>query len=291
MKRAQKLIGLSLFLTSFLFILGSGFLPSLVLAQQGQANQGAGVNEGFVPPGETGGVNAEMQEGGGFSLADTPAFIARAFHEGGPVMYLIAIVLAVAIAFIVERYMVLFRQYDTDGNSFMAEIRKYVMEGDIDGAIRVCNGASRSALARVLKAGLSRATRPEDQIQNAVDAASLEIVGKIEKRIGHLAMIANVGVLMGLLGTIFGLIQTFAALGQEGLDPQQKTQMLSAGISEAMNCTAFGLFVAITTMIAHSWLGSKSTKIVNDVDEYSVKLIDLLSASKYRDVPKSPAQG
>jgi len=206
--------------------------------------------------------------------------IAYAFEAGGYMMVVIAFVLTFTVVVIIERYYTLFRKYDLDANSLMSEIRKYVLAGDVDGAIRVCNGAERSALARVLKAGLSRASRTEGQVQNAIDSISLEVIGKIEKRIAYLSMLANVATLFGLLGTIIGLMHAFSAIALA--DPSQKSAILSKGIAEAMNCTAFGLMTAIVAMISHSWLSSKATKIVSDVDEYSVKLMDLLSAQKLK---------
>ncbi len=202
------------------------------------------------------------------------------FQKGGPFMYVIAVTFAFALAFILERVMRLYATYYVDGTSFMFEVQKYVLANDLDGAIRLCNGAGNAALPRVIKAGLQRSSRDDQQIQNAIDAASLEVVPKLEKRLGYLALIANIATLMGLLGTIFGLIQSFAAIAVA--DASQRQNILSAGISEAMNCTAFGLIVAITTMIMHSILASRATKIIEDIDEFGVKLLDLLSARKYK---------
>lgn len=202
-----------------------------------------------------------------------------AFQKGGPAMYLIAIALGFSVAIIVERTVRLFFQYNIDGASFMFEIQKYILANDLDGAIRVCNGASRAALPRVIKAGLQRASRDETQIQNALDAASLEVLPKLERRLNYLVLIANVATLLGLLGTITGLIRSFSALALA--DASQRQALLSTGISEAMNATAFGLLVAILTMVTHSVLASKSTGLIEEIDEFGVKLLDLLSARKY----------
>lgn len=192
----------------------------------------------------------------------------------------IAIALALAIAFSVERFVRLFMQYNVDGASFMFEVQKYVLANDIDGAIRLCNGTGRAALPKVIKAGLQRAARDETQIQNAIDAASLEAIPKLERRLSYLALIANIATLLGLLGTISGLIKSFAAIAQA--DPAQRQAILSAGISEAMNATAFGLITAIFTMIVHSVLTNKANRLLEEIDEFGVKLLDLLSARKYR---------
>lgn len=203
-----------------------------------------------------------------------------AFQTGGSWMLPIAIAFTFAIALVVERFLRLFGQYNVDGPSFMFEIQKYILANDLDGAIRVCNGAGKAALAKVIKSGLQRASRSEEQIQNAIDAASLEIMPKLEKRLPYLALIANIATLLGLLGTITGLIKSFNAVALA--DPAQRQAILSAGIAEAMNATAFGLITAIFSMIAHSVLANRANKIVSEVDEFGVKLMDLLSARKFR---------
>ena len=202
------------------------------------------------------------------------------YQLGGLMMHPIAISLAITIAIVFERLMRIVFQYNIDGTSFMFEVQKYVLANDIDGAIRLCNGAGRAALPRVIKAGLQRASRDEHQIQNAIDAASLEVIPKIEKRLHYLGLIANLATLLGLLGTISGLIYSFGEVAKAPAAERQN--VLSAGIAEALNCTAFGLIVAITAMIFHSWLSSRAAVLVEEVDEYSVKLIDLLSARKYK---------
>ena len=124
----------------------------------------------------------------------------------------IAITLTFALAFSLERLWRLFFQYNIDGPSFMFDVQKFVLANDIDGAIRTCNAAGNAALPKVIKAGLQRASRSNEQIQNAIDAISLEMIPKLEKRLGYLALIANVATLLGLLGTIAGLIKSFAAM-------------------------------------------------------------------------------
>lgn len=206
--------------------------------------------------------------------------VVHAFQLGGTMMVPIAIAFSLSIAFTIERYMRLFLHYNVDGASFMFEVQKYVLANDLDGAIRICNGAKEAALPKVIKAGLQRASRDEQQIQNAIDASSLEIIPKLEKRLSYLALIANIATLLGLLGTISGLIKAFAAVALA--DPAQRQQILANGISEAMNATAFGLVTAIFSMVMHSVLATRAQKIIEEIDEFGVKLIDLLSARKYQ---------
>jgi biopolymer transport protein ExbB/TolQ len=202
------------------------------------------------------------------------------FQAGGPWMIPIAIALAFSIAFSFERFARLFWQYNVNGASFMFEVQKYILANDVDGAIRLCNGAGTAALPKVLKAGLQRSSRDETQIQNAIDAASLEMIPKLEKRLSYLALIANIATLLGLLGTIAGLISSFAAIAVA--DPSQRQALLAHGISEAMGSTAFGLVTAIFTMVTHSICSNKANQILEDIDEFGVKLLDLLSARRYR---------
>lgn len=208
------------------------------------------------------------------------ASMSMAFQKDALWMVPIAMALAVSIALTLERFIRLFLHYSVDGQSFMFEVQKFILANDLDGAIRLCNGAGQAALPRVIKAGLQRASRDEQQIQNALDAASLEVIPKLERRLPYLALLANIATLLGLLGTISGLIQSFAAIGQA--DPSQRQELLSQGIALAMNATALGLITAIFTMIMHSILSNKASQTVEEIDEFGVKLLDLLTARKYR---------
>lgn len=196
-------------------------------------------------------------------------------QNGGIFMYVIVIIWAIGIAIAIERFMRLSFKFDVDGSSFMNELQRYVLSNDIQGAIRVCSG-SVAALPKVLKSGLKRAGNSTQQIQNAIDATALEVIPKVELRLNYLQMIANISTLFGLLGTIQGLIQSFAAVA--GADPEQKAQLLTEGIAKAMNTTFLGLLAAISIMVLHTFLSTKSEKIINEIDEFSVKLTDLLSA-------------
>ena len=108
--------------------------------------------------------------------------LATNFQQGGLWMVPIAIALTISVAFTLERFVRLFMQYPVNGASFMFEVQKFILANDLDGAIRICNGAGQAALPKVIKAGLQRASRPDEQIQNAIDAASLETIPKLERR-------------------------------------------------------------------------------------------------------------
>jgi len=206
--------------------------------------------------------------------------IAAFLQAGGVFMYIILIVWGLGLAIALERFKKLSKGFDVDGPSFMNEIQRYVLSNDIQGAIRVCSG-SNSALPKVLKNGLKRANQGTEQIQNALDASALEVVPKVELRLNYLQLIANISTLFGLLGTIQGLMKSFGAVAN--VDPAQKAQVLAEGISTAMNTTFLGLSAAITIMILHAFLSSKADKIINEIDEFSVKLLDLLGTKEHTD--------
>jgi len=203
--------------------------------------------------------------------------LAMFIQKGGVFMYVILAIWAIGIGIAFERFRKLSFVFDIDGPSFMKEVQRHVLSNDIQGAIRVCSG-SNAALPKVLKSGLKRANQSPDQIQNAIDATALEVIPKVELRLNYLSLIANISTLFGLLGTIQGLIESFAAVA--AADPAQKAELLALGISTAMNTTALGLFSAITIMMMHAFLSTKSEKIISEVDEFSVKLMDLLGTKK-----------
>jgi len=206
--------------------------------------------------------------------------IAQFIQNGGVFMWVILLIWSIGLAIAIERFSKLSFKLDVDGPSFMNELQRYILSNDIQGAIRVCSG-SVAALPRVLKSGLKRSTSNPAQIQNAIDATALEVIPKIELRLNYLQLIANVSTLFGLLGTIQGLIQTFAAVGSA--DPAQKQELLALGIAKAMNTTFLGLLSAISIMLIHGFLSSKSEKIINEIDEFSVKLMDLLGTKQEKE--------
>ncbi len=202
--------------------------------------------------------------------------IAKAMSEGGIWMYIILATSIVGVGIMIERFVMLFFKYNINATAFMAQIQKLVMANSIDKAIKLCNAAPSAALARVIKAGLTRANKSSDEIQNAVEEATLEVIPFIQRRTNTLAAIANIATLMGLLGTIIGMIGAFSDMAT--VAPDKRQEALGRNISLAMNTTAFGLIVAIPTMLAHLFLSGISKRIVDEIDQYSVKLENLLVA-------------
>ena len=196
-------------------------------------------------------------------------------------------VFAMAIAF--ERLFYITFRANINATAFMAQIQKLIMANNIDRAIKLCNAEPHAALPRVVKAGLTRANRTEKEIENAIDEATLEVGPMVNKRIGYLGMLANVATLIGLLGTIWGLIMAFEAVAKASAEMKQ--QLLAQGISVAMYTTAGGLMVAIPTMLLAAYIQAQSNKILDDVDQYGLKTVNLLSARKRGTLSQGAAEG
>lgn len=201
---------------------------------------------------------------------------AKFMDDGGIFMWIILGIWIFGIAVAVERFKSLM-SYDIDGSSLMNEIKKSILTNDVQGAIQM-SAEKKALLAVVMRNGLKRANQSKEQIQDALEASMLESIPQVEKRLGYLALVANVSTLIGLLGTIYGLIQSFAAVASA--DAAQKAELLALGISKAMNTTAFGLISAITIMVVHQLLTQRAEKIIGDMEQNSVKLLDLLSSKK-----------
>jgi biopolymer transport protein ExbB len=199
------------------------------------------------------------------------------FQEGGWGMWAILLITTIPIlVLIVERTIVLFKAR-IDKNKLLALLKSQIMAGNVQGAIKVCAG-QQTPLTRILQAGLAKYNRPDGEIQAAMDEAALHELPLIEKRTGYLAMLGNLATLLGLLGTITGLIKSFA--GVAGVDPSMKATLLAKGISEAMNCTAFGLGTGIVGLLVFALLNGMTQHLLDDINEVSVQLMNLVSAHK-----------
>jgi biopolymer transport protein ExbB len=199
-----------------------------------------------------------------------------AMEMGGIFMWPILVCFIFAAAISVERLYYIVLRANINGTAFMAQIQKLVMANNIDRAIKLCNAEPNRALPRVLKAGLTRANQKQTDIQNAVDETVLEVFPQLNKRTGFLPMLANVATLTGLLGTIQGLILAFEAVAHASAESKQT--LLAGGISTAMYTTAAGLIAAIPTLVIHSIISSRTTKIMDEIDQFALKTVNLLGA-------------
>ena len=196
------------------------------------------------------------------------------FKEGGPFMYVNIFWLSCALAVVVERVVTLMFRYNLNAPPFMEQVTKLVLTGNVDRAVKLCGAAPNAPLAKVIRSGLTRANRGELEVAKSVEESILENVPHISARIQWLWSLANVATLFGLIGTIVGLIGTFKSLGNVPAD--QKQALLSKGISEAMNNTAFGLGIAVTCIIAHLFLTAYAKRMIEVVELNAMKLENLL---------------
>jgi biopolymer transport protein ExbB/TolQ len=212
------------------------------------------------------------------------AELGHIIEEGGLFMQLNIFFLIVAIACIVDRVIAVFFKYNLNGTRFMAQIEKLVVSDNIDKAVKLCNAAPKAALARVLRAGLTRANRGVLEIGNAIEEETLAVTPQIMKRVPALWSLANISVLIGLLGTITGLIKAFKAVGLAA--PEQKSALLTTGISEAMNNTAFGLFIAVVCLVGHLVIGAQARHIIEEIELHSLKLENMLARRAVAELPE-----
>lgn len=197
----------------------------------------------------------------------------EALIQGAPFSIFNVIVLAIVLAVIAERFVYILTKYRVNSREFMAQIRKLVQAGNIDRAIKLCEAAPLPLL-QVVKAGLTQAQRGDEAVIASMEERWAELAPDLEKRIGALWTLANIATLIGLLGTITGLIHSFGAVAHA--EASQRAQLLSAGISEAMWNTALGLGIAVLCMIFHLYLHSAAKNIKHDMELSTMKLENLL---------------
>jgi biopolymer transport protein ExbB/TolQ len=216
-------------------------------------------------------------EGGGKDLSMFDKLAAR-WVAGDWGMYPIALCAVVGLAIVVERIIVLFFSASINKEGFLRGLKKHIYAGDLDKAINYVAGQKPTPLTNVIKAGLMNVPKGEEEVQASLDEAALRETPRIEARTGYMAMIGNAAMLAGLLGTVTGLIRCFEAVAT--VNPADKATILAAGISEAMNCTAFGLLVAIPSLVGFSILMGRTQSLINDMNETSVAVLNLVVSNK-----------
>jgi biopolymer transport protein ExbB len=188
------------------------------------------------------------------------------------------VVSAIVVTIIIERAAFQLGRYRVNSKEFFAQIKKLVSAGNIDRAIKLCD-ASDYPILQLVKSGLTHANKGPDEIDAALSEKLSELKPAVEKRIGSLWSLANIATLIGLIGTVSGLINTFSAIAAPGLSQADKQRMLSNGIAEAMYNTAFGLGIAVICMIAHVILHTRSKNIQHDLDSTTERVFNLLTIS------------
>ncbi|NIA30133.1 MAG: MotA/TolQ/ExbB proton channel family protein [Actinobacteria bacterium] len=203
--------------------------------------------------------------------------IIRFFNSGGLVMYVILFALLLGLAIIVERIISIRFKNRIDTETFVNKVIELVKNGNANRAIEYCT-RSNAALPKIAKAGLKELNSSSADIQNAMELAAMAEIPKLEKRTNYLSMIANVATLLGLLGTIMGLISSFAAVAHA--DAADKATLLSAGISLAMNTTAFGIIAAIPCLIGYTYLVEKTNELIDEINENVARLYRYITVSR-----------
>lgn len=184
-----------------------------------------------------------------------------------------------AFGLIFDRFKALYIDLSLPAEPFMQTVLGMVENDKIEEAITFCTANEKKPLAYVVKRVLERSDREESAVDKSLDIAASEVAPKLIKNLGHLSMVANVVTLIGLLGTVCGLIVAFKAVSFA--DVAQKQTLLAEGISMAMTATALGLIVAIPTMFAYSFLQAKQNRLFSEIDLYSSKIIDVLNSRGY----------
>jgi len=199
------------------------------------------------------------------------------FQNGGPFMYPIALVLVIGLALAIERWVFLTAAKGSNRRTF-DRILPLLRKKDYGGVIDLAR-STKAPIGRIVASGVARMqqTPRRDEIEYAMEEGVMEAVPRLEKRTPYLATLANIATLLGLLGTIMGLIAAFTAVANA--DPSEKASLLSQSISVAMNTTAFGLMSAIPLLLLHATLQNKTTEIVDSLEMAGVKCLNIMSST------------
>lgn len=202
------------------------------------------------------------------------SWLSNVFHKGGPFFIINTFLLAIVLAIIVERAIYFLGKGHLNAKAFLENLRKLLSANNVDRAKKLCD-ATQAPVARVAKAALNRVHRGEAAVAQAMEETMTDTLPEVKTRIGALWSMANICTLVGLLGTITGLIATFSAIAN--VDPSQKQAKLSDGIAEAMYNTAFGLGIALICMIGHLLLSGAMKKVVSDLEAFTLRFENLLA--------------
>lgn len=203
-------------------------------------------------------------------------FLTEFYKVGGIIAYGITITAVLTLIIIIERVIVLYFSAGVNSNKFIRGLEGAILQGNLDKVARQCQ-VENFPLSRIIHAGVVKARKSDDEVQAAMDEAALRELPRIEKRTGYLAMIANVATLLGLLGTIKGMIISFSAAGGGSAD---KAGELAKGISEALHCTFMGLGVAVFALLAFSILQGRTQSLVDDIHEGAVRVMNLIVTNR-----------
>lgn len=200
--------------------------------------------------------------------------IVRFFQEGGAFMYPIGVVLAIGLAVTLERFIFLTREKISNRRAFQ-DVLPMLQKRDFRAALSYTND-STAKISTIFSAGINRVSSGRrDDIELAMEEGVMEAIPQLEKRTQYIATLANIATLMGLLGTIMGLISAFTAVANAA--PADKATLLSQSISVAMNTTAFGLMAAIPLLLCHTFLQTKTNEIIDSIEMAGVKFLNIVT--------------
>ncbi len=197
-------------------------------------------------------------------------------QDGFVFMWILAFLAVAALVLIIERWIDIGRRTNVDAESFIDHLKNLIKDDKSDEAYRLCCAGGRRALPRIVGAGIKRIGEPTEVILSAMEEESLHLIPILEKRVNYILMFGNISTLLGLMGTIFGLILSFAAVAQPHVDPVEKSSMLASGISTAMNTTLLGLMISVPCVLIFSIFRSKIDNAVHEIDRYAAALLKVL---------------
>ena len=200
------------------------------------------------------------------------------FSQGGSYMWVILVVGAWTAAIVIDRVIAVYWRANVNARLVMSQIERLLQSGDWSGAIQFCDGMGSKPLARVLGSALRHVDEGAERISAAMDEAMLAALPPLQKRTPYIFTMANIATLLGLMGTVQGLVTSFSGLDVN--DPASQARILGQGISTALLTTAFGLIVAVPAILAHTLIQSKTEHLMEDIDYSSTRLLNYLQKHK-----------
>lgn len=212
-------------------------------------------------------------------MLDIYSTIVKFFQEGGLFMYPIGLVLVIGIAIAIERWIFLSREQARNARAF-TDFLPLLRTTDVE-KMQLYAREVQTPVTRIIACGLDmmKVSKQRGDIENSMSEGMLETLPRLEQRTGYLAVLANIATLLGLLGTIIGLISAFTAVAVA--DPAEKSTLLSQSISVAMNTTAFGLISAIPLLVLHALIESKTRRIVSSIEMAGVKFLNIMTLHRF----------
>lgn len=200
----------------------------------------------------------------------------KILNDGGWTMIPLAACSLIAVAVIIERFFWGPRLSRTMPEELQKEVASLIRQGKFDEVLGLCR-ASNSPLARIIVTALRNADRPRQELIEALELTGRKEAQSLLKGLSILSTIAAISPLLGLLGTVFGMIETFSVISQHGVG---NANLLSAGISEALISTAAGLTIALPVVVFYRYFLHQTQKLTLDMESYALNLLDTIGANK-----------